>query len=172
MLGGDVGDAFHELLMFALSVVDERDRRLRDARQLGGLSGMVHTDLEHCDAMRCPQTEHRQRQADLIVEIAGGRKHLLRTSFDAQDCRGHLLDRSLAVAADDGDDRQGEPATPERGKRAQRRKRIGDREQAPCDMARNRGCAIGGNNRAGGTTCECLSDEIMAVEALALDRDE
>ena len=88
---------------------------------------MVHADLEHRDAMRRPQTEYRQRQADLIVEIAHGRKHLFRTPFDAQDRRGHLLDRRLAVAADDGDDRQSEAPTPERGERSQRRERIGDR---------------------------------------------
>ena len=43
----DVVDAAHEFLVLALRVVDERDRRLRDAREVARLAAMVHADLDH-----------------------------------------------------------------------------------------------------------------------------
>ncbi len=46
VLRRDVGDALHEFLVLALRVVDERDRRLRDRRELGGLARVVHAELD------------------------------------------------------------------------------------------------------------------------------
>jgi hypothetical protein len=129
VLGGDVGDALHEFLVFALRVVDDADRRHRDRGKFRCFAGMVHADLDHGGAMLRAQTEHRQRQADGVVEISGCGQHLPFTDIGAQDRGGHFLHRGLAIAADDADDRQHEALAPERGERAERAQRIGDGDQ-------------------------------------------
>ena len=115
MLSGDVGDAFHEFLVLALRVVEHGDRRLRNLAELRGLADVIHADFEHCDQMHGAQTQHHQRQADVIVQIARGRQHPIDAVRGAQDRRRHFLDRRLAIAPDNGDDRQRKAPAPERG---------------------------------------------------------
>ena len=59
VLGGDVGDAFHEFLVLALRVVDHADGRLRDRREFRGFARVVHSDLDHRGAMRARASRAR-----------------------------------------------------------------------------------------------------------------
>ena len=52
VLGGDFGHARHELLVLALRVVDDDDRRPRDRREVARLAAMVHAELDHRGALR------------------------------------------------------------------------------------------------------------------------
>ncbi len=125
--------------------------------------------------MRAAQAQHHQRQADVVVQIALGRQYAIGAAGGAEDRRRHFLDRRLAVAADDRDDRQRKAPAPECGQAPQRLHRIVDREQAfPAADAR-RGeprSVIGGHDSGGSAALERLRDEFMSVEALALDRDK
>ncbi len=78
VLRGDVADGAHEFLVLALRIVDERDGRLRDRRELRRLAAVVHPELDHGDAVRAAEREQRQRQPDRVVEIAFGREHVRR----------------------------------------------------------------------------------------------
>ena len=70
-------------------------------------------------------------------------------------------------------DRQGETSPPERRERAERRERVGDREQAPRDLPFERAAQlVGDDDRGSRATLECLRDEVVTVEALAFQRDE
>ena len=133
---------------------------------------MIHPDLHGCGAMRGSQTKHGQRQADLVVEVSGRGEHVLVAEFGAQDRRRHLLHGRLAVAADDGDNRQHEAPAPERGERPERDERIGHSEKAACDAAGERFGTICSDDRRCGATLESLGDEIMTIEMLALERHE
>ena len=146
------------------------DGRLRDAGQRRRLAGMVHADFEHGDAMRSAQAQHHERQANLVVEVADRREHRIGSELDTQDRCDHLLNCRLAVAADNHDDRQHETPAPERGEPSQGRQRIGDREQAA--VPGKRSGAVSGDDRRDGAALERLGHEIVAVEALALERDE
>ncbi len=142
--------------------------------ELGGLAGVVHADFEHRDAVHGAQAQHHQRQADLVVQIARGRQYAVGAARGAQNRRSHFLDRRLAVAADDRDDRQREAPAPERGQAAQRLQRIVDCEQA-FPRRRRRGeprRVIGRDDGRGGAAFERLRDEFVPIEALALERDE
>ena len=47
VLGGDVGDRAHELLVLPLRVVDDRDGGLRHGGQRRGLARVIHAQLDH-----------------------------------------------------------------------------------------------------------------------------
>ena len=51
MFLGHFGHRLHELLMFALGVIDQHDAGLRQTRQSGGFATMVHTQFDHCGTM-------------------------------------------------------------------------------------------------------------------------
>ena len=144
------------------------DRRLRDGGELRRLAGMVHADLDRGRRMLRAQTEQRQRQADRVVEVAFGREHPRAAEMRAQDRREHFLDRRLAVAADDGDDRKREPRAPVRRQHAEGAQRIrhGD------EIARERIRPVERDERGDGALLPRGVDEIVPVEALALERDE
>src|SRR4030095_17189833 len=97
---------------------------------------MVHAELDHRDTMRAAQTQKRQRQPDRVVEIAFGGEYVRSAEMLAQDRREDLLDRRLAVAADDNDDRNAESRAPVGRERLQRPLRIGRRNEIARDRRR------------------------------------
>src|SRR6266508_5315060 len=72
----DLRDALHELLMLALGVVDERDRRRGDGGEGGGFPRVIDPQLDHRCAMAPAQFQQRQRQADIVVEVSLGRERM------------------------------------------------------------------------------------------------
>ncbi len=168
MLGRNVGDAAHELLVLALRVVDDRDRRRGQRRKLAGLAAVVHSDLDDRDAMGVAQTKERERQPDRIVEVAARRVHRIAAEMGGERGRRHFLHRRLAVAADNDRKREREACAPRRGQPAERRKRVVDDDQVALQRRRARI----GYERTGRTAFDRLGDVVVSVEALAGQRDE
>ncbi len=168
VLDGHVGDRPHELLVFALRVVDDRDRGLGDVRQRRRLAGVIHSQLDHRGAVLRAQSQHGERQPDRIVEVALRRVHRVVAERRAQYRGQHLLDRRLAVAADDDRHRERELPPPVRGEPGQRRQRVGDDDE----IARDRVRARFGDQRRRRAALEGRGDEVVAVEAFARERDE
>ena len=67
-----ISDRFHELLMLALRVVDQRHCRLGDVSKIVDLARMIHAELDHADNVVRAQAQQRERQADLVVQVALG----------------------------------------------------------------------------------------------------
>ncbi len=80
---------------------------------------MVHAQLNHGNFMVAAQTQHGQRHADVIVEVALRRQEGLRLE-GAQDGGDHLRHRGLAIAAGHRDHGELELRTPVGGQRGQR----------------------------------------------------
>ena len=67
------GDGFqrsHAGQMRALGVGDDGHRRLRQPSQHGDFARMVHAHFNDGGAMPGAESQQRQRQADIIVEVA------------------------------------------------------------------------------------------------------
>ncbi len=76
--------------------------------QIVDFAGMVHAHFQHCVAMRRVHAQQHERQTDVVIEIAfGGENGVIQTRFGAQNLRRHFLDGGLAVAAGNGNDRNG-----------------------------------------------------------------
>jgi hypothetical protein len=127
VLARDRVDGRHELEVLALRVVDERDRRRGDLRKAGDLARVVHAQLDDRRPAAFAQAQQRQRQADVVVEVAfGGERRI--ADPRAEDRRDHLRHRRLAVAARDRDERHREAAPPRGRELAQRAPAVGDDE--------------------------------------------
>ncbi len=68
MLGSHFGHTRHELLVLALRVVDDHDRRPRECGQFPRLAAMVHAYLDDGGTMHRAQAQQGQRYADRVVE--------------------------------------------------------------------------------------------------------
>ena len=94
--------AGHELLMFALRVVDKRHRGCGQRGQQRHFARVIHAQLHHAHAVPLAvvlaQAQQRERQADVVVEVALRGKSAVALP-GAQDARHHLRDRRFAVAA-------------------------------------------------------------------------
>ena len=162
--------AGHELLVFALRVVDERHRRRRQPGQLPDLPRVVHAQFHHAhavpDLVVLAHPQQGQRQADVVVQIAlGGERSGAVAS--AQDGRDHLRHRGLAVAAGHRDQRQVETVPPCRGQRLQGRQRIGHLQATQARLGQT---TLGqGRHRARLARC---SQEVMGIKALAAQGHE
>ena len=121
--------------------------------------------------MRGAQLEQGQRQADVVVEVAGGGQHAVGriAELRAQDRRAHFLDRGLAVAAGDAQQRDREAAAPVRCQGTEREARIGHGDQRQVGMGSGE---FPGHQRAGRSTRKHVGDIGMAVELVAFQRDE
>ena len=102
---------------------DHPDPRLGHPGQVGDLAADVHPHLEHGRLVLGAEPHERQRQADLVVEVAlvaegpeAGREH----------ARDGLLGRRLGDAPGDADDERLEAAPPAGRDGPQRGKRVGD----------------------------------------------
>src|SRR4029077_20095509 len=110
----------------------------------------------------------RQRHADRVVEVASRGEHVVGTRRLAEDSGDHFLRARLAVAADDGGERQVEAGAPMGRERAERHQRIGDGDDAAGNAART----MVGDECRGGPGGERSVDVVVAVEALAGERHE
>ena len=106
VLGGDVGDALHELLVLALRVVDDADRRAARSQRASAVSPgwfmPISMTAARCSARSRSSVSGRPMSLLRLPRVAST---LRRAEMRAQDRRDHLLDRRLAVAADDGGQR-------------------------------------------------------------------
>ena len=160
-------DGRHEFLMLALGVVHHGDRRRGDFREQRGFARMVHAQFDHRQLMRGVQTEQRERHADLVVEVAGGRQARVLAERGGEDRRDHFLDRGLAVAARDGDERHAELAAPAARERAQRDARVGHAQRGHVPAFRR-----ARDERGRHVARRDVRQEVVRVETLALERDE
>ncbi len=162
--------------MGALGIVDQRHGRPRQACQVGDLAGVVHAHLDHGGAMTGAQPQQHQRQADVVVEVADGGQHrfhrlqIVATLMLAQDGGAHLLDRGLAIAAGDADQRQIELAPPVTGQAAQRQAGVGHAQQRQAPPV------IGGpgviDHGGGGAMGQHVAHVVVTIEAFSVQRDE
>jgi hypothetical protein len=158
-------DAGHEFLVLALRVVDQRDGRPHQRRQLRDLAGVVHAELDDAGAVRFAQAQQGQRHADVVVQVALGREGSIAVS-GAQDRRDHLRDGGLAVAAGHRHQRQRETRAPGRGQLLQRAQRVGHLQaRQPVAESAFGECSY----RTGGPGG---AEVVVAVEAFAAQCDE
>ena len=168
MLTRNRRDALHELLVFTLGVVDERDRRRSDGGEGSGFSRVIDPQLDYRRAMVPAQFQQRLRQADVVVEVALGRKRVRLAEMLAQDRGDHLLDRGLAIGADDCHHRNVEALAPMCGEPSERETRVFDDEKRKVSLR-----SIGFlGDCCGGSPFLCHSDESVPVESLAAQSDE
>ncbi len=150
-------------------VVDQCRSRFGQPRQVGDLAQVVHTHFDHGEAMLGAKLQQCQRHADVVIKVAGCGKHAAFAGGLAQDRGKHLLDRGLAVASGNRDQRHCKACAPVGRKLAQRNTRISHHQQPGA------GSGVPGNvahhccDRAGG---ECLRGERLAVETFATNADE
>ena len=124
---------------------------------------MVGTHLDDREAMSGFEAQQRQRHADVVVEVTARRE----CRAGAREYRReHLLGGRLAVAAAHAEHEGAAPRAPVRRDRSERRERVPDHDlrQRRIDRAAHDGAcrATPGSTR----------DELVAVEALATQRDE
>ena len=129
-----LGDRADELEVLGPDRADERDHGRRDAAELGDLPEAAHAHLGDEHVGLWLEAEHRQRQADLVVEAAGG-VHGGRDG--AAERAERVLRRGLARRAHHGDDPGARPRAHERW-RAPREPRAGRRARAPPRRGRAR----------------------------------
>jgi hypothetical protein len=159
-------DAGHELEMLALRVVDQGHRRSGDRRQPRDLAGMVHAELDHCGAVRRPQPQQGQRQADVVVEVAFGGE--AGVALPGTEDRGdHLRHRGLAVAAGHRHQRQDEAPAPGRGELAESEARVRHLEAGQPGFGE---AALGERGHRAGRLRP--RQEIVGVEAVAAQGHE
>ena len=151
--------------MRAHGVIDNRHLRPGQAGEVADLAKMVHAHFDHRVAMRGGEAKQRQRQADIVVEVARGGVHGGGAGVGAQDGRHHFLDGGLAVGAGNADALHVEAGAPVCRQRTQRQAGIGHADHAalPCHLAADQ-CA-----RAFG---QHLGHEVVGIEFLAYQRHE
>src|SRR5204863_316678 len=74
VLASDLRDAFHELLVFTLGVVDERDRRRSDGSKRGGFSRMIDPQLDDRCAVVPAQSQQRLHRASACSASSASEK--------------------------------------------------------------------------------------------------
>ncbi|MCY1182218.1 hypothetical protein D9M73_227680 [compost metagenome] len=98
------------------------------------------------------QAQHRQRQADIVVQVAAGGQALVLAHRRGKDGRDHFLDRGLAVAAGHRHRRQRELAAPAGAQLAQREARVrrDDGRHACIELAADQHGGSAADSAAGG----------------------
>ena len=139
------------------------DARPRDRRKMGDLAEVVGAHLDHGIAMRGFEAAQRQRHADVVVQVAARDET---RAGAAEDRARHLLDRRLAVAARDADDRASEIAAPGAREGRERRQRVAHDHLR--QRHRDRSC----DQRARRAALERLGHELVRIEAIAAQRHE
>ena len=150
--------------MLALGVVDQCDGRLCHGGQTGDFARVVHAQLDHSCGVAGAQTQQGQGHADVVVEIAFGRKGLLALE-GTQDGGDHLRHGGLAVAASDRNQGQRKLRPPTSSQLAQ-----------GCFGIRHLQTRQTSVSQA--MLCQCshsavrhrLTQEVMRIKALALQR--
>ena len=154
--------------MLALCVVHEGNGGLRDVREIGDLALVVHAQLDRAPAVRLAHAQERERQADVVVEVAGSGEDRAFALAAAQDGSEHLLHRGLAVRAHHGDERGTEAQPPVPRQRAERKPRIVDHG----DRQRKLAAVVALDERRCGLRRGRFCKKLVSVEALAAQRDK
>ena len=145
--------------------------RLGDADQRADFARVIHAQLDHRDVGPRAQLEQRERQADVVVQVAPVPKHRV---LRRQELRRELLRRRLARAARDGDDlRARSPSHLARAvlQRPRRVRHLDQKRRRPCLSCLGQGRRRG-HHRAGRSCGQRGGDEFVPVEPVAADRDE
>ena len=165
LTGGGLG-AIHELLVFTLGIEHQRHRWLCHGGQTGDLARMVHAHLDHTHAVGITQAQQRERDTDVVVEVAARGKGSLCTQVGHQNGGDHFLGRGLAVAAGDGNQRALETTAPAARQRPQRTAGIGHPQRGHANALGERFGQHGSCTGVDGGV-----NESMAIEAIAVQRD-
>ena len=165
LTGGGLG-AIHELLVFTLGIEHQRHRWLCHGGQTGDLARMVHAHLDHTHAVGITQAQQRERDTDVVVEVAARGKGSLCAQVRHQNGGDHFLGRGLAVAAGDGNQRALETTTPAARQRTQRTAGIGHPQRGHANALGEHFGQHGG--RAG---IDGGIDEGVAIEAITAQCD-
>ena len=100
-LGFGAGDVVHAIKpaadVRAHGVVYQRHIGRGDARERCQLARMIHAHFNHGVAMLFAQIEQRERQADVVVEIARRCQHGIRAVRRAQNGCQHFFHRGFAA---------------------------------------------------------------------------
>ena len=84
------------------TLVHTRTSGFGDCDERADLAGVVHAELDDRDLGTVAQLDERQRQADVVVQIAAIAEDAV---AGRQQIGGDFLGRRLSGAAGDGDDR-------------------------------------------------------------------
>ena len=144
--------------MFGARIGDDADGRRGKGGERGELPGVVGAHLDDRVALVVFESQQRQRQADVVVEVAAGGE---RGGELAQDRGDHLLAGGLAVAACDADDRAGVARAACGRRTLQGDERIRDQDHRQPGGT----CAL--SHGPGGACGRCGTEEICAVEVRA-----
>ncbi len=157
-------------------VTDQRHGRRSQAGEIGDFARVVHTHLDNRNTVLGAQTQQRQRQADVIVEVAGRRQYgsgrVAALAFDTRSRNGsaHFLDRRFAVAAGHTDQRKIELPTPPRGQGAKPQSGVVNHQPGQV-IARRMRVGIGTIDHRGGRAGESGGiKKIVTVKTLAPQR--
>ncbi len=167
--------------MHRADVGDHAHLRPGDVAQQGDLPRHVEAHLQHGPAVIAGQLEDRQRQADLVVEVAGVAQGA-EPSFE--QLGGDFLGRRLAHAAGDADDMDRQARTPVAGGLLQRRQHVRHAQEADVgerEILRQRSTQV--DHRPGTQavtldhggprpSLEGLGQEVMAVDLVPLEGEE
>ena len=153
--------------MCAQSVIDQSNIRTGDSGQQRQFAKMVHTHFDDGIAVFFVQFQQSQRQADMIVEIAGSHQHSFITESMTQYAGQHLFNRCFAGRAGNAEDKRIHIFTPGLRQFLQSRKRIINLQrafQSRTIFARhhNRRCP----------RCQHIFNKVMRVKALTGKREK
>jgi hypothetical protein len=165
--GGDRFHAAEQPDMRRARIRDQRKARAREMGQVTNFARVIHAHFKHRITMARTHSQQREGHTDIVVQIAFGCKHLcLVGARTAQDCGEHLLDRRLAVAACEPDQRQGKSQPPRCSEATQRGACIIDHDQGLCGQTlRNR---VTTDDSPGSAPCKSLIEKARRIETLAL----
>ena len=157
-------DAAESLEMGRRALRDRADGWPGEGSERGDLATMVRTEFHHGGAVLVVELAQRERNADLVVEVAAGRGN---GAPGPQNRGDHLLDRGLAVAAGDADQNQvAEAIPPRRGQLSEGANRIGHENERNGDIRRTLDQGRHRPSPAGAL------DEFVPVEGRTAHRDE
>jgi hypothetical protein len=147
-------------------VGDRADRGAGDARQRVDLPGVVHAELDHQRLVARLEPEDRQREPDVVVQVPRRAPHA--PARGLEHARAQLLGGGLAVRAGDRDDGPRELRAPCTRQGSERRHGVADHDRGQLELRVR--CARDQRGRC--TARGGLGHEVVAVERLALHRDE
>ena len=114
--------------MRAQGIVDQRGIGAGDAGECIKLAEVVHAHFDNGITLLRPQGKQGERQADVVVEIAGGSQHGRFAELAAQNSGQHFLHRGFAGRAGDAEHQRVHRFAPSGSQGLQRRQRVSHRQ--------------------------------------------
>ena len=114
--------------MRAQGIIDQRGIGAGDAGERIKLAEVVHAHFDNGVALLRPQSKQGERQADVVVEIAGGGQHGRFAELVAQNGGQHLLHRGFAGRTGDAEHQRVYRFAPSGSQGLQRHQRVGHRQ--------------------------------------------